>query len=483
MVTSNVRLVRPLGEGGMGSVWVAEHLSLRTSVVVKFMAKELADSPDAIARFSREAAAASQVKSPHVVQMLDHGFLEGGPPYIVMELLEGTDLEHHIKDNGGRLPPSEVVTVVLQLARALGKAHTSGIVHRDIKPSNVFLLDAGGGEVFVKLLDFGIAKGQAVNIQGSTTRSGTFVGSPFYMSPEQVVGARDIDFRSDLWSLGVLAFEALVGRKPFVADTLGALALKIHRDPMPVPTAHQPDLPPALDVWFGKACAREPGDRFASAREMADALAAALLGEAAAPANDGRSDGRAKDGTNTPDGARTPRAGDGPQQDVAKEPHALAATLRSDDRSRAGPRAAGTAKWIAAITLIVGGGVVIAIAGLDGRGKKGDEKAQAATLVVQPPAISVASAPANPMASAPPTAVGSAPASTASTSALAVSPEPTPAAPSASSPTSLVPAHADRPGVRGSPVVAASLHPHVPAASATRPTSSASPPSDPDGIK
>ncbi|MGD0528881.1 MAG: serine/threonine-protein kinase, partial [Polyangiaceae bacterium] len=253
MVTSNVRLLRPLGEGGMGSVWVAEHLSLKTNVVVKFMAEDLAQNPEAQARFSREAAAASQVKSPHVVQMFDHGVLESGAPYIVMELLEGRDLEQQLRA-GGPLEPRQVVAVVAQLARALGKAHERGIMHRDIKPSNVFLCDAGGGELFVKLLDFGIAKGAGagggVGIVGSTTRTGSFIGSPFYMSPEQVIGAKTIDSKTDLWSLGVVAFEALTGEKPFFAETVGALALKIHRDPLPVPSKLNAALPAAIDGWF-----------------------------------------------------------------------------------------------------------------------------------------------------------------------------------------------------------------------------------------
>ena len=262
----------------MGAVWLAEHLSLRTNVVVKFMARGLADSDAAKARFAREAAAASQVKSPHVVQMLDHGVLESGAPYIVMELLEGRDLEDQLEASG-HLEPREVVAIVAQLARALGRAHERAIVHRDIKPSNVFLCDAGGGELFVKLLDFGIAKGQEIGVAGGTTRTGSFVGSPYYMSPEQVVGAKDIDYRSDLWSLGVVAYEALTGQRPFEAETVGALALKIHRDPLPVPSAVDRSLGPAVDAWFAKACAREPAARFASAKELADALAVAVTGE------------------------------------------------------------------------------------------------------------------------------------------------------------------------------------------------------------
>ena len=278
MVTSNVRLVRPLGEGGMGSVWVAEHLSLHTHVVVKFMSRDLAESPDAVARFSREAAAASQVKSPHVVQMLDHGVGDTGAPYIVMELLEGTDLEEHLRASGV-LDRRQTVGIVGQLARALSKAHEQGIVHRDIKPSNVFLLDAGAGEVFVKLLDFGIAKGPPVGIVGDTTKTGAFVGSPFYMSRVHVVGTKNLDFRSDLWSLGVVVYEMLTVKKPFFADNVGALALQIHRDPLPVPSREDPSLPAALDAWFARACAREMDQRFGSAKEMAAALAVALTGQ------------------------------------------------------------------------------------------------------------------------------------------------------------------------------------------------------------
>lgn len=284
MVTPGVRLVRPLSEGGMGSVWIADHLSLHTEVVVKFMSTDLLKSPEAVQRFAREAAAASQVKSPHVVQMFDHGVMDTGVPYIVMELLEGHDLGHYI-DVHGKIPPVEIVGIVAQLSRALGKAHGAGIVHRDIKPNNIFLCDAGGGELFVKLLDFGIAKSSELSknaaLVGSTTRTGSFVGSPFYMSPEQVIGAKTIDYRTDLWSLGVVAYEALTGEKPFFAETVGGLALKIHRDPLPVPTRVNRDLPIGVDAWFARACAREPTERFASAKEMADALSVAITGERA----------------------------------------------------------------------------------------------------------------------------------------------------------------------------------------------------------
>jgi serine/threonine-protein kinase len=245
MVTPSVKLLRPLGAGGMGAVWVAEHLALRTEVVVKFIASDLTKNKDAQARFSREAAAASQVKSPHVVQTFDHGVTGEGVPYIVMELLEGRDLAAYLEEDA-ILGPELVVEIIGQLSRALDRAHEKGIIHRDIKPGNVYLCDAGrSGEIFVKLLDFGIAKGVelAINSVDSGTKTGAMIGSPFYMSPEQILGAKDIDHRSDLWSVGVLAFEMLTGHKPFDAETMGGLAIKIHSEPLPVPSTVNPDLP------------------------------------------------------------------------------------------------------------------------------------------------------------------------------------------------------------------------------------------------
>jgi serine/threonine-protein kinase len=300
MVTPSVKLVRPLGAGGMGSVWVADHLALRTQVVVKFIANDLKNSKEATERFSREAAAAAQVKSPHVVQTFDHGFTADGVPYIVMELLEGRDLGAYLTAEG-RCPPQFVVEIVAQLARALDRAHERGIVHRDIKPANIFLCDAGNNEVFVKLLDFGIAKGVDVPKMDSGTKTGAMIGSPYYMSPEQMLGSKNVDHRSDLWSVGVVAFEALTGHKPFDAETMGGLAIRIHSDPLPLPSAYVKDLPPAVDAWFHRACARPVNERFGSAREMAEALAAAfgekVLGYVEMP--------RSSTGSN-PDAARMP---------------------------------------------------------------------------------------------------------------------------------------------------------------------------------
>jgi serine/threonine-protein kinase len=257
----------------MGSVWLADHLTLHTQVVVKYLAQSLVDDEISRARFSKEAAAASRVKSAHVVHMLDHGVDASGLPFIVMEHLEGEDLGRRLK-RLTRLPHAEVATIIGQVCRALARAHERGIVHRDIKPDNIFLCDGEDGETFVKVLDFGIAK-HAESTEGNTV-TGQAIGTPSFMSPEQLVGARDLDHRSDLWSVAVVAYLAMTGERPFPGGSIGAVALAVHTKPHPKPTERFPSLPPGIDAWFAKACAVEPEDRFQSARELADALADAL---------------------------------------------------------------------------------------------------------------------------------------------------------------------------------------------------------------
>jgi eukaryotic-like serine/threonine-protein kinase len=275
-VTASVRLLRPLAQGGMGKVWVAEHLVLDTKVVVKLMSKEMEGLAGAADRFAREAAVAAQVKSPHVVQVFDSGVTGGGVTYIVMELLEGHDLGAELAARG-RMAPSEVAVVIGQLGKALASAHRAGVIHRDIKPDNVFLCEVEGGEPFVKLLDFGTAKDEAH--APNTTTQGQLIGTPYYMSPEQILG-EEIDVRTDIWSLGVVAFEALTGTRPFEGVTVGAITLAIHAT-RPRLTSIVPELPVALDDWFAQACARDPADRFQTARAAANALALAISGEAA----------------------------------------------------------------------------------------------------------------------------------------------------------------------------------------------------------
>jgi len=192
-----------------------------------------------------------------------------------MELLEGKDLGAHLVERG-RLDPMEVVTLVVQVGKALSKAHKASIVHRDIKPENIFLCDTEGGEVFVKLLDFGTAR-RDVETTSRTTVPGQIMGTPHYMSPEQSVGASEIDERSDIWSLGVVAFEAFTGQKPFDGPSVGAITIAIH-GPLPKMTDIVPELPAALDAWFARTCAQLPQDRFATVKDATNALVEAVTG-------------------------------------------------------------------------------------------------------------------------------------------------------------------------------------------------------------
>jgi serine/threonine-protein kinase len=271
-VTESIRLSRKLGEGGMGCVWVAHHATLHADVVVKFLASDLGSSAEAAARFAKEAATIARVRSPHIVQVLDHGTTPDGRPFIVMELLEGEDLGARLFREK-KLSLNETARTVAQVAAGLGRAHELGIVHRDIKPANIFLCSVGSAEPFVKVLDFGVAKG-AVEATELETASGTMVGTPAYMSPEQLIASRDVDHRSDLWALAAVAFRALVGSPPFRGESIGALALEIHAGQLPSVCARDPSLPASLDGWFERAFQRDPAARFQSASEMASALLA-----------------------------------------------------------------------------------------------------------------------------------------------------------------------------------------------------------------
>ncbi|NUQ79363.1 MAG: protein kinase, partial [Polyangiaceae bacterium] len=270
LISKHVQLVRMLGRGGMGSVWIADHLALKTQVAVKFMSSALATDPNMLTRFEREATSAAQIKSPHVVHILDHGVTGDAMPYIVMELLEGEDLSTRLKRTGP-LPPEDVATIVLQICKALGKAHKLGIVHRDIKPSNIFLLDTDG-DIFVKVLDFGIAKPGGKETS-DVTSTGAIVGTVVYMSPEQLLNAKHVDYRADLWSVAVVAYRALTGHLPFSdEDGIGSLCLAFEQGSFVPPSELNPQISPAIDAWFKRAFKRDPNARFPSAKEMVSEL-------------------------------------------------------------------------------------------------------------------------------------------------------------------------------------------------------------------
>jgi serine/threonine-protein kinase len=275
LVGGKYKLVRLIGKGGMGSVWEGQHYELGTRVAIKFIETEHAVSEEARSRFKREAMAAATVKSKHAIQIHDHGITQEGIPYIVMEMLIGESLERRV-ERLSRMSLQETAKVLLQVSRALAKAHEQGIIHRDLKPDNVFIVrDADDGEEIAKVLDFGIAKVQgAPGNPGmtSSTKTGAVLGTPFYMSPEQARGLRNVDHRTDVWSLGVIAFRCVTGRLPFDGESVGDLLVKICTAPVPVPSQVVPGIPPGFDGWFMRTMEREPERRFGSVMEQANEL-------------------------------------------------------------------------------------------------------------------------------------------------------------------------------------------------------------------
>jgi len=278
ILAGKYQLERELGRGGMGSVWLAQHLTLHSPVAIKLIDETVVTNPEALTRFLREAQAAASLRSPHVVQILDHG-VDNGVPFIVMELLDGESLAARI-ERVRRLSPQETARIMTQVGRAMTKAHEAGVVHRDLKPDNIFLV-RNDEEELAKVLDFGIAKSSTHGVAASVasaTRTGSVLGTPYYMSPEQAEGAKGVDHRTDIWAMGVIACECLVGSRPFDAETLGALLLAICAREMPVPSRVGP-VPPAFDAWFARACSRDVGQRFATAKEAAQELRSVCAGE------------------------------------------------------------------------------------------------------------------------------------------------------------------------------------------------------------
>ena len=271
VLSERYRLVSQLGQGGMGSVWRAVHVELGTPAAVKLIDPQIASNEEALSRFKREAQAAATLRSPHVVQILDYG-VDNGTPYIAMELMEGESLADRL-ERAGRLDAYTTATLMNQVARAVSKAHEIGIVHRDLKPDNIYIV-RNEVEELAKVLDFGIAKstGDGFGAMGAPeTRTGAMLGTPYYMSPEQAGGKKTVDHRSDTWAMAVIAFECLLGRRPFDSDSLGGLVLTICTEEPPVPS-HVGPVPMGFDEWFAKATARNPDDRFQTARELASEL-------------------------------------------------------------------------------------------------------------------------------------------------------------------------------------------------------------------
>jgi serine/threonine-protein kinase len=282
IVAGKYKVIRIIGEGGMGVVVEAVHQTLDQRVAIKFHRPQASGNEESIARFLREARAAAQIRSEHIARVSDVATLDGGDPYFVMEFLEGQDLDAVIEADG----PLTITTALdysLQVCEALAEAHALGIVHRDLKPANLFLARRGDGTTIVKLLDFGISKTlpKGDDAELSMTKTRALMGSPLYMAPEQMRSTKRVDHRADIWSLGVLMHEMLTGETPFVGETLPEVCASIAADePIPL-TMKRPDAPFELENVILRCLEKDPDGRYADVAELVTTLAPVLPAEAA----------------------------------------------------------------------------------------------------------------------------------------------------------------------------------------------------------
>ncbi len=344
VIADKYRLEHELGRGAMGTVFAAVHVTLGQKVAIKLISAEQAGSNDARLRFSLEAKAAARLKSRHVVQVYDSGHTHDGTPYIVMEYLEGETLEERLTRQHD-VGLGDAVRITSHVGRALARAHAQGIIHRDLKSGNIFIAKSDDDELgwVAKVLDFGVAKLTDAHAP-STTKTGTIVGTPLFMSPEQIRGASRVDLRADLYSLGMVFYNMVTGSHAFDGPSYSDVLVAICTEELPPIRKAAPWLPPALSTWFEKACARDREDRFDSADEMIDALqdAAGAAGRLTRPSitDEDEGPGSTMLGHMSPDAAATIQMGDeappvsGRSADPALPAGADGGTLRS--RSRPG---------------------------------------------------------------------------------------------------------------------------------------------------
>ncbi|MEZ4261642.1 MAG: serine/threonine-protein kinase [Polyangiaceae bacterium] len=271
VINGRYRVIGPLGAGGMAQVYEAEHIKMNHAVALKVLSREWAQVPELVERFEREARAVVQLQSPNVARVYDVDHLEDGTPFLAMELLHGRDLNVELSSRGA-LSVVDACDWVRQAAQGMAAAHAQGIIHRDLKPENLFICDLGsaaGDRKLVKVLDFGLAKDARRNASRMTAPDSSF-GTPYYMSPEQIRSTASVDVRTDVWALGVVLYELLVGTTPFEGDAKAIIA-QIMVDP--VPPIVRPDVPPELRAIVMHALAKDPDERFACVEDLADALA------------------------------------------------------------------------------------------------------------------------------------------------------------------------------------------------------------------
>lgn len=447
VLAGKYRVERVLGQGGMGVVVAATHLDLDQRVALKFLLPAALAHPEIVDRFAREARAVAKIRSQHVARVIDTGKMDDGTPFMVMEYLEGQDLSVLLEESG-RLPLETAVDYMLQACEAMAEAHAAGIIHRDLKPANLFLAKQPDRRSIVKVLDFGISKAADPG-SAQLTRTATMMGSPHYMSPEQLSSSKHVDVRSDIWALGVVLYELVSAQRPYDAETMPEIVARILGNTPPSLATLRPEMPEALVAVVMKCLETSPDRRFSTVAEFAAALSnfssdrahadaavhrmSRVLGDSLRPkgadptviatAAPTRSDGAPAAGP-----ARTAVVLDAPANGGAT------ANTQMDAAVGAGPdpvRGGGRGKW----AMLAGGGAVALIMAAAFVATRGHSTAQADVPAVTPnlPPSGAASAPPTTMGAADPSTVQSVITPLASVISTASS-APSSAAPSSSSP-------------------------------------------------